>query len=394
MNDQQQNSRYIIAELVPEHTAYQPQPAGPPRPRVWLPLGLFIATCLSTFMVSALEAGLISINPPTIDWNMFLWGGWCYAAPLMTILICHEAGHYIQARRYRVAASFPYFIPMPLPPLGTMGAVIGMSSNIRNRRALFDIGITGPLAGLVPTIIFCVLGLSWSDVDTIHSGVRQYLGEPLLFKLMIHQVIGSLPAGHDVFLHPMAFAGWVGLLITSLNLFPIGQLDGGHVFYALLLKKSYRPASIILKLLAIGATIIAFAYSNPMWILMIVLLFLMGPKHPPTANDFVPLGRVRTVLGWMTLAFVLVGFTPMPFFFADATADRPVELRQRPLEQTQPPSQQPRQQPIEEQTDEQTHEQGQIVRFGDGGERMFGPHYNQNGHHFVRFDPLIRVVSG
>ena len=392
MNDQQQNSRYIIADLVPEQTVYQPQPAGPPRPRVWLPLGLFIATCLSTFYVGGVLAGAVHINPPSIDWAKFLWGGWCYAAPLMTILICHEAGHYIQARRCRVIASFPYFIPIPIEPIGTMGAVIGMSSNMRDRKALFDIGITGPLAGLVPTIIFCVLGLYWSDTRAISVGVRQYLGEPLLFKLMIHQVIGSLPAGRDVILHPTAFAGWVGLLITSLNLFPIGQLDGGHVFYALLLKKSYRPASIILKLLAIGATIIAFVYSNPMWILMIVLLFLMGPKHPPTANDFVPLGRVRTVLGWMTLAFVLIGFTPMPFFFADATADRPVELRQRPLEQTQPPSQQPRQQPIEEQTDEQTHEQGRIVRFGYGGEGMFGPNYYQNQNHFVRFDSPIRVV--
>ncbi len=390
MNKQQEYSRYIIAELVPERADHQPQQVGPPRPRVWLPLGLFIATCLSTFYVGGVLAGGVHINPPSIDWAKFLSGGWFYSAPLMTILICHEAGHYIQARRYRVRASFPYFIPIPIEPIGTMGAVIGMSSNMRDRKALFDIGITGPLAGLLPTLIFCVLGLHWSDVRPISVGVGQYLGEPLLFKFMIHQVIGPLPPGYDVVLHPMAFAGWVGLLITSLNLFPIGQLDGGHVFYALLLKKSYRPASIILNLLAIGATIIAFAYSNPMWILMVVLLFLMGPKHPPTANDYVPLGRVRTVLGWMTLAFVLIGFTPMPFFFADAAPDQPVELRQRPLEQTQPSSQQPSQQP----TDEQTHEQSQIVRYGDGGERMFGPNYHQNQDHFVRFDSLIRVVSG
>ncbi len=390
MNEQQQNSRYIIADLVPERADQRPQPARRLRPRMWLPLGLFIATCLSTFVVSALPAGVIPSDPPSLDWGMFFWGGFCYAVPLMTILICHEAGHYIQARRYRVAASFPYFIPMPLPPLGTMGAVIGMSSNMRDRKVLFDIGITGPLAGLLPTIIFCVLGLYWSDVRPMPLGVHQYLGEPLLFKFMIHQIIGSLPPGYDVVLHPMAFAGWVGLLITSLNLFPIGQLDGGHVFYALLLKKSYRPASIILKLLAIGATIIAFAYSNPMWILMIVLLFLMGPKHPPTANDYVPLGRARTVLGCITLAFVLIGFTPMPFFFTDAVADQPVELRQRPLEQKQPPSQQPSRQPAEEQTDEQ----GRIVRFGDGGERMFCPNHNQNRQDFVRFDPLIRVVLG
>ena len=207
MDEQQQYSRYILAELAPEREVYQPQPQEPPRPRVWLPLGLFIATCLSTFLVGGLSGGYLPGNPPLIEWSGFLWGGFCYAGPLMTILICHEAGHYIQARRYRVEASFPYFIPLPISPIGTMGAVIGMSSNMRDRKALFDIGISGPLAGLVPTLIFCVLGLYWSEVRPMPLGVREYLGEPLLFKFMIHHLIGSLPPGHDVFLHPTAFAG-------------------------------------------------------------------------------------------------------------------------------------------------------------------------------------------
>lgn len=307
----------ILAELVPEPVDNRPPP--PPlqasKPKIALPLGLFILTCLSTFMVSGLAAGLIPGNPPTLDWNKFLWGGFCYAVPLMTILICHETGHFLQTLRYRVTASYPFFIPMPFPPFGTMGAVIAMSSNMRDRRALFDIGISGPLAGLVPTIIFCVLGLHWSEVLPLPPGPREYLGEPLLFKFIIRHIIGELPPGHDVFLHPMAFAGWVGLLITSLNLFPIGQLDGGHIFYALLLKKSHRVTPWILKLGALAAIYMAVVHANPAWTLMIVLLFIMGPKHPPTADDNVPLGRVRTILGWATLAFVLIGFTPTPICY-------------------------------------------------------------------------------
>ena len=324
----------ILAELVPEPAANRPPspPSQPQRPKIALPLGLFILTCLSTFMVGGRAAGLISEFPLVIDLDKFLWGGFCYAVPLMTILICHEAGHFLQALRYRVTASYPYFIPMPFSPIGTMGAVIAMSSNMRDRRALFDIGISGPLAGLVPTIIFCVLGLHWSEVLPLPLGPREYLGEPLLFKFIIRHVIGELPPGHDVFLHPTAFAGWVGLLITSLNLFPIGQLDGGHIFYALLLKKSYRVAPWILKFGALAALYITVAYANPIWILMIVLLFIMGPKHSPTANDNVPLGRARIILGWATLTFVLIGFTPMPIFQADPVAERAGE---RAIEQLQ-----------------------------------------------------------
>lgn len=302
----------IIAELVPEDGDSRHRPSGPAKARIALPLVLFLLTCLCTFTVYGFDRSVVSLDPLLIDWSRFRWAGFCYAVPLMTILVCHEAGHFFQTLRYRVKASFPYFIPMPLPPIGTMGAVIAMSSNMRDRRALFDIGISGPLAGLVPTIIFCVLGLQWSEVMEVPSGPNQYLGEPLLFKLIIRQTIGALPPGHDVFLHPTAFAGWVGLLITSLNLFPIGQLDGGHVFYALLLKKSYRVAPWILYGIALAVLFFTVVFAYPMWILMVVLLFFMGAKHPPTANDNVELGPVRTALGWATLAFVIVGFTPMP----------------------------------------------------------------------------------
>ncbi|MBN2476603.1 MAG: site-2 protease family protein [Pirellulales bacterium] len=253
--------------------------------RVALPLVLFAATCCTTLMV----------------------GGWAYALSLMTILVFHEMGHFLQARRYRVQASLPYFIPAPLPPIGTFGAVIAMESRRGDRRALFDIGITGPLAGLVPTLLFCIIGLQYSTVETSGSHWIS-LGEPLLFKWIAHAMHGPLPPGKDIILHPIAFAGWVGLLITSINLLPIGQLDGGHVLYGLLRQKAHRVASLLL--LAIVGAVAWFGLWH--WVVMLALLMLMGPIHPPTANDNVRLGVMRTVLGWLTLGFFVLGFTPTP----------------------------------------------------------------------------------
>lgn len=268
----------------------EPMPARQPRPpRVMLPVILLIATFLSTLA--------------TPD-------GLPYALAIMTTLLAHELGHYFQARWNHVPASLPYFIPMPFSPVGTMGAVIVMQPGMGNRRALFDIGITGPLAGLVPALFFSVVGLYWSHVEPVlpHAAALR-LGEPLLFKFLAYLVFGPLPDGYDIYLHPVAFAGWVGMFITALNLFPIGQLDGGHVIYALLLRRAYPIAQFVL--LGSMAAVVIGQYWG--WSLMILLLMLMGPIHPPTADDSVPLGTGRTILGWLSLLFVFVGFTPVPF---------------------------------------------------------------------------------
>jgi membrane-associated protease RseP (regulator of RpoE activity) len=261
------------------------------RPRILLPVVLFVATCLSTWLADGLA----------------------FSVAIMTTLLAHELGHYLQARRYRVPASLPYFIPMPQSPIGTMGAVIVMQPGMGDRRTLFDIGLTGPVAGLVPALFFSVLGLEWSHFEPIaahHGGLT--LGEPLLFKLLAFLVIGPLPAGSDIILHPVAFAGWVGIFITALNLIPIGQLDGGHVLYALLLRRAHGVAQAVL--LAAMLAVVVWGYWG--WTLMILLLMLMGPIHPPTANDDVPLGTGRTILGWASLLFVPIGFTPVPFSFS------------------------------------------------------------------------------
>jgi len=299
----------VHSELV-EQSAGAPwewQEVRPVRPRRrWrLPLLLFVATCLSTLWTGGAEAGLV------IGWWAGLLMGLRYALPVMTILVCHEMGHFIQAHRYGAYASLPYFIPLPFPlsPLGTLGAVIGMEPRVGHRRALFDIGITGPLAGLVPTLIFLVVGLQHSTLG-IPSGHGMSFGDPLLFQFLAHWILGPIPPGYEVVADPMAFAGWVGLLVTSLNLIPIGQLDGGHILYALLRKKAHKVASLLL-FGALFLVIWKWEYLKS-WTLMIFLLLLMGPIHPPTADDEEPLGFGRYILGWLTLAFIVVGFTPMP----------------------------------------------------------------------------------
>lgn len=273
-------------------TSTHPMPiARRSRRRILLPVVLFAVTCLSTWQAVDLT----------------------YCLAIMTTLLAHELGHFLQALRYRVPASLPYFLPMPASPVGTMGAVIVMQPGLGNRRSLFDVGITGPIAGLVPAMLFTIIGLHWSHIEPIaarHGGLT--LGEPLLFKLLAYLTFGPLPDGADISLHPVAYAGWVGIFITALNLIPIGQLDGGHVLYALLLRRAHGVAQAVL--FAAMLAVVVFGYWG--WTLMILLLMLMGPIHPPTANDYVPLGTGRTVLGWASLLFVPIGFTPVPFSFS------------------------------------------------------------------------------
>lgn len=286
---------------------WRPVRAVRPRRRWRLPLLLFVATCLSTLLVGT----EIADDGP---WLARLAEALRYCVPVMTILLCHEMGHFLQAHRYGVYASLPFFIPIPIKPIGTMGAVIAMEPRVGHRRALFDIGISGPLAGLVPTILFCIWGLHLSKIVPIPERPPEWgIGLPILFRILLEQRFGAIPPGYTVNPDLMAFAGWVGLLITSLNLIPIGQLDGGHILYALLRQKANRVASFLL--LAALFLVIWQWKDLSHWTLMIVLLIIMGPNHPPTADDEEPLGLGRYVLGWLTLAFIVVGFTPVPLRF-------------------------------------------------------------------------------
>ena len=277
-----------------------------PRRRWRLPVLLFVATCLSTLLVG------MQIGGDGHGWFTTFVSGLRYSVPVMTILLCHEMGHFLQARRYGVYASLPFFLPVPIEPIGTLGAVIAMEPRVGHRRALFDIGITGPLAGLLPTLLFCIGQLS-KPIPIPENPSGWFIDIPILFRALETWQVGPLPAGLTLNYDPMAFAGWVGLLITSLNLIPIGQLDGGHVLYALLRQKAHKVATLLL-FSALFLVIWKWEYLKN-WTLMLILLLIMGPIHPPTANDEEPLGIGRIILGWLTLAFIFVGFTPMPLRF-------------------------------------------------------------------------------
>ncbi len=233
----------------------------------------------------------------------------------MTILTAHELGHYLQARRHRIPASPPFFIPLPLPPFGTLGAVIAMRPQRANARSLFDLAITGPLAGLVPTIAFSLWGLRISPVVEFTDELRQStvtLGEPAIFKLLSYLAIGPTPEGHTVLLHPMAYAGWVGIFITALNLVPISQSDGGHILFTLVPRYAHRISLFVFRAACVAVLI------GRLWnyLLLVVLLALVlrfiGFKHPPLADDSTQLDRWRVVLGWLTLTLFFLGLSPIP----------------------------------------------------------------------------------
>jgi membrane-associated protease RseP (regulator of RpoE activity) len=243
--------------------------------------------------------------------GFYLNGLW-YSATILAILGCHEMGHYVACRYYRVDASLPFFLPAPLPLTGTLGAFIRIRERIPSRVALFDIGLAGPIAGFVIAVPALFIGLALSGVERLpetFEGVE--LGEPLLFRAAAWLIWGDVADGMSINMHPMAFAAWFGLLATALNLFPIGQLDGGHVAYAVLGRRSSLVTMTML-LVAIGlATLVSSSWM--VWtILMVVMLFVVGPHHPPTLDDHVELGAARHALAWFGLVMLIVCFTPAP----------------------------------------------------------------------------------
>ena len=288
-----------------------------------IPLLLYLATWLTTIfcrfgfgdvklydLLLSLCLSVAGAESAPQHWHVFgqhLWNALLFATALMFILTCHELGHYLQSLRYRLRSSLPYFLPMPFGPLGTFGAVIAMDDEVPHSRALFDIGISGPLAGLVPTFVFLYYGIQWSHVGPHQPGAIEF-GDPLLFQWLTFQIFGHIPPDMMLHKHPVALAAWAGLLLTSLNLMPFSQLDGGHVFYALLGRRSIPVVHCIF-----AAVIIAIAWFQLWnWSLLLILIALLGISHPPTADDRVPLKLFRHCLGWTTLLFIFVGFVPTP----------------------------------------------------------------------------------
>ena len=283
-------------------------PARPYRRRVFLPTTLFVATCASTFWVGTTDWLQIFHDPAHHSSAILdLWRqGLVYMIAVMGILLAHEMGHFLVALRNGIPASLPYFIPVPIFPFGTMGAVIGMQGSKADRRQLFDLGLAGPLAGLV--VCVGVLWIGVLQLDPSAAGGRGItFHHPLLLQIMIGGLRPELPNSSSLCVgqfNPCLMAGWVGLLVTGLNMFPISQLDGGHVSYALFGKRAHVLARLLL-ICAILFVIVAQQYN---WVLMVVLVTLLGTDHPRTADDAAKLGRARIMIGWSSLAIPVLCF--------------------------------------------------------------------------------------
>ncbi len=231
-----------------------------------------------------------------------------FAATLLTILLAHESGHFFMCRKYGVRASFPIFIPAPTI-LGTMGAVIAMRSPIPSRKALFDIGVAGPLAGLVLAVPAIAIGLFFSELKPVSDdSMRVFLGEPLLFRWVSAKIVGPIPAGYDIFLHPVAFAGWAVLIITAINLFPVGQLDGGHLAYALFGRRARFISWVFVAVLVY----LGIRY-QPSWFIFAALILLIAWRHPPPLDDATPIDLPRKGIAFVVFVLFLLSFTPVPF---------------------------------------------------------------------------------
>lgn len=299
-----------------------PATQTPSRSRLWLNLLLLIATAFTTLVSGAFLEGRV----PWSGWDALLAGA-PFTAAMLGILGVHELGHYVAARYYRMDVSLPYFIPfLPFPfGIGTMGAVIRLRSPMTNRKALFDVGLAGPIAGLLVAIPVLVIGLQRSQLMPAHAlagGVLFKLGEPLLFKAIARLVLGPIPPGAEIALSSIAFAGWVGLFVTAMNLLPIGQLDGGHVAYAVWGRGHNllaRTTFVGLILLGAGPWLLNLIPGiGPVsgwsgWLVWALLLSAFGLRHPPALDDVTPLGWPRKLLGVLTLLLMLSLITPVPF---------------------------------------------------------------------------------
>ena len=294
-----------------------PPPVAARKDRVWLHVLLVLLT-LGTTTIAGVDHYLAFQNnfaSPSLSLSLIAHG-LAYSLTILAILGSHEMGHYLACRYYGIDATLPFFLPAPLILTGTFGAVIRIRQPIFNKSALFDIGIAGPIAGFVVAVPALLLGLHWSTVSHPPSGplppnvVWLTLGEPLLFKLASWLVWGPLPDSLSLNMHPVAFAAWFGLLMTALNLFPIAQLDGGHISYSVF---GRRATWITYAGFLVALSLSLVSYSWVFWTVTIaVMLFMAGPRHPPVMDEDVPLSKGRFWLALVALIIFALCFTPAP----------------------------------------------------------------------------------
>lgn len=312
--------------LVAQPGVVIPKPSNP-----WINLGLALVTIISVLFTGAtVECG--GCVPSTL-------AQWLAGLPMMlammAILLAHEFGHYFLARYHKVAVTLPYFIPLPLvSPVGTLGAFIQLRTPFKTKKQLFDIGMAGPLGGLIFAIPLVLWGVASSPVLPINRGQSSVLEGNSIFYLAVKYSLHSqlLPSfdqysdlaswqefllllggviprgeGEDILLNSLAFAAWFGLFITAMNLLPVGQLDGGHVSYCLLGEKARW-----LGLALIGLMVLAGFWWNGWWVWAMLVFFVIGPGHPPPLNDLSPLGLPRTLLAYLMILIFIVLFMPNP----------------------------------------------------------------------------------
>ena len=288
--------------------------------RYWLHLALFLITFATTTFAGALayagfEQSLGMAQRLRLLSPGFLAGGLWYSVPVLLILGAHEFGHYILCRVHDVDATLPYFIPAPpiLLITGTFGAVIRIREAFPGKRALFDIGVAGPIAGFLMLLPLLYWGVTLSHLVPVrHTEDMIYFGEPLLYKFAAWLHFGRIPAGYDVTIHPMAFAAWWGMLATALNLLPFGQLDGGHIVYALVQHRGRAAAVSVVTL--VGAALLttrSLAWIS-MLVVMIVMALVLGVQHPRVIDEQEPLDPGRRLLALFALLMFVLCFTPVP----------------------------------------------------------------------------------
>ncbi len=264
------------------------------KPKYWLNVLLFVATVVSTTFAGYLHYG-----------NIFL--GLLFSLSIMAILTCHEFGHYFVSKREGMITSLPYFIPLPGHIAGTLGAIIRMKSIVPSRSSLLKVGMAGPISGFLVALPITIIGIALSKImPAPESGVVIKMGDSLLFLLLVNIIHPQIPQDAGVFLHPMAFAGWLGFLVTSINLLPIGQLDGGHVSYSVYLKnRKYLYIPVFAGLVALSFLFIG-------WLFVVLLALFVARRDPIIQDSLTPLTNTEKLYALFILIIFIITFIPQP----------------------------------------------------------------------------------
>ncbi len=270
---------------------------------------LHIVLFLVTVGTTTIAGAAIFVNKPFEGWLLFILRGFAFSLPLMSILLVHEMGHYLVGRRRRLDVTPPYFIPS-IPPLGTFGAFIKIRSAITNLRVLVEIGASGPIAGATLAVPLLFGGLCYSELrpEIPSSGSGFSFGSSLMLELMCLLRFGEFSSNVTIILHPTAVAAWFGLFVTAMNLLPIGQLDGGHVTYALFGPRHARTISFVAFCCLIPMGILLW----PGWLIFGLLVLFLGLRHPPPLDAYTPLDRTGKIVGWTAVILFILTFIPVP----------------------------------------------------------------------------------